>query len=202
MQIINADPTRMIDLPGVGPCPRPVEIDQSMTGFTRLKSLRIYRFQPGVTINGDSEVDEVYIVPFGGRVDMNITGTTPVQARLSAASAPRALYMAPDHSYQLTPVTESLVAYARAAATGRVPCHAVQGRGDANAEFLSFTIADLAAGDAMPTDGAKSRLVHIIAGSIVIEGQPVTETQTAALSSGQSGLVQASSPTTLLMVSA
>ena len=202
MQIIDADDTRMIDLPGVGPCPRPVDIDQSLTGFTRLKSLRIYRFQPVVTIHGDSEVDEVYIVPFGGAVRMQITGQTPLEATLSDSSDPRALYMAPNHSYQLTPVAETVVCYARASATGRIGCHAVKGISDGNAENLSFIIVDLAAGDAMPNDSTKDRLIHVVAGSIVIDGQPVTKTQTAALFPGESGLVQATSRTMLLMVSA
>ena len=202
MQIITADQTRMIDLPGIGPCPRPVDIDQSTTGFTRLKSLRIYRFLPGSTIAGDSEGDEVYILPFGGAVDMVITGASPVRVRLSAVSGPRALYMAPYHSYRLTPVAESLVAYARAAATGRIACHAVQGHGDASAEVLSFIIADLATGDALPNDSTKDRLIHVVAGSIIVDGQPLSATQTAAVAAGQPALVQATEPATVLMVSA
>lgn len=202
MLIIPADPTRMINLPGIGPCPRPVDIDQSVTGFTRLKSLRIYRFQPGVTVNGDSEGDEVYILPFGGAVQMQITGATPLDTSLSPDAGTRALYMAPDHSYRLTPISGALVAYARAAATGRIACHTVQNHSDANAEVLSFTIADLTSGDMMPDDITKERLFYLVSGSIVVDGQPVSETQTAALTSGQPGVLRATSTATLLIVSA
>ena len=202
MQIIHADETRMIDLPDVGPCPRPVDIDQSVTGFARLKSLRIYRFRAGVTIAGDSEGDEVYIVPFGGAVGMQITGVTPLTATLSAGSEHRALYMAPDHSYLLMPETDTLVAYARAAAVGRVASHVVTRPGDTLAEALSFVVADLSDGETLVTDLAKERLIHVVSGALVVAGQRVMASQTAAFAPGQNALVQADGLTTLLMVSA
>lgn len=202
MQIIASDETRMIDLPGVGPCPRPVDIDQAVTGFVRLKSLRIYRFRAGATIAGDSEGDEVYIVPFGGAVNMHVTGATPLQARLSDGSGNRALYMAPDHCYRLTPETEALVAYARAAAVGRVTSHVVTGPADTLAEALSFLIANLANGQTMAHDDAKERLIHVVSGEIDVAGQRVVALQTAALPLGQTCLVQAVGPATVLMISA
>ena len=202
MQIIHADPARMIDLPDVGPCPRPVDIDQSVTGFTRLKSLRIYRFRAGVTIAGDSEGDEVYIVPFGGTVQMQITGVTPLTATLSAGSESRALYMAPDHSYRLTPGTETLVAYARASAVWRIASHVVNRPGDTLAEALSIVIAELSDGDTLANHPAKDRLIHVVSGAIVVAGRQVTASQTAAFAPGQNGLVQADGLTTLLVVSA
>ena len=202
MQIINADPTRMIDLPGVGPCPRPVDIDQAVTGFARLKSLRIYRFRAGATIAGDSEGDEVYIVPFGGAVELQITGVTPLKATLSAGSGNRALYLAPGHSYRLTPESETLVAYARAAAVGRVLSHVVTSPNDTLAEALSFVIADLSGGETLANVSAKERLIHVVSGAINVAGQSVFASQTAALARDQTGLVQAVRPTTLLMVSA
>ena len=76
MKIIDADDTRMIDLPGVGPCPRPVDIDQGVTGFHRLKSLRIYRFEPGPAIHGDSETDEVFILPLPASVAQGVVSIT------------------------------------------------------------------------------------------------------------------------------
>ena len=202
MQIIHADPTRMIDLPDVGPCPRPVDIDQAVTGFARLKSLRIYRFRAGATIAGDSEGDEVYIVPFGGAVHMQITGMTPLTATLSAGSETRALYMAPDHSYRLTPETDTLVAYARAASVGRVASHVVTRLRDTLAEALSFVIADLSDGETFAHDPAKERLIHVVSGALVVAGQRVMASQTAAFDPGQNALVQADGLTTLLMVSA
>ena len=202
MQIISADLTRKIDLPGVGPCPRPVDIDQLVTGFTRLKSLRIYRFLTGATIAGDSEGDEVYVLPFGGAVQMQIAGRTPLDVTLSQTAGPHALYMAPDHNYRLTPIAEAFVAYVRAAATGRVDCHPVEGRSDANAEALSFVLSDLSVGDDLPTDSNKERLIHILSGSVVISGQTLIETQTAALSIGQIGSVRAVDFATVLIISA
>jgi hypothetical protein len=55
MQVIEPDFDRMIELPGVGPTPRPVDIDQSVTGFRDLVSLRIYEFADGTTIDGEAE---------------------------------------------------------------------------------------------------------------------------------------------------
>ena len=202
MLIISTDPTRMIDLPDVGPCQRPVDIDQAVTGFQRLKSLRIYRFGAGATIAGDSEGDEVYIVPIGGAVELQITGVTPLKATLSAGSGNRALYMAPNHSYRLTPESETLVAYARAAAAGRVLSHVVPKPGDTLAEALSLMTANLSDGETMANDNTKERLIHVVTGAIIVAGQSVFASQTAALARDQTGLVQAVGPTTLLMVSA
>lgn len=202
MQIIHPDPTRMIDLPGVGPCPRPVDIDQSVTGFIRLKSLRIYQFQAGIPIAGDSEDDEVYILPFGGAVRLQITGQSPLDTLLSPHSGPCALYMAPHHSYLLTPVTPSMVAYMRATAIGRVACHAVQGHSDTLAEALSFAVTNLTDGEELPTTTSKERLIHVVSGSVVINGQAVFAGQTAALTSGMAGMALATGPATVLVVDA
>ena len=97
--VIRPDEGNLIDLPGVGPCPRPVDVDQSMTGFARLKSVRAYRFAPGATIEGESEADEVLIVVLEGAVTMEIAGAHPLTAPLSAGCI---LYMPPDHTYRLT----------------------------------------------------------------------------------------------------
>ena len=86
MRLIFPDPARMIDLPGVGPCPRPVDIDQRLTGFQRLKSLRIYRFEPGPAIHGESEVDEVFITALEGRFAMAIDGPHALEAELGPVS--------------------------------------------------------------------------------------------------------------------
>jgi len=201
MQIIHADPTRMIDLPGVGPCPRPVDIDRSVTGFTRLKSLRIYRFAPNVTIDGESEVDEVYIVPLDGSVAMQISGTHPADARLSP-SGDRALYMTPDHAYRLTPTAVTHVAYARARATGKVPTHVVAGPSGVGAEHLRMHLVDLAAGAALTTDAGRERLVHVISGKLHADGAEVSAGQTLALGSGESPAVTARSDAALLILGA
>lgn len=113
--VIRPDEGNLIDLPGVGPCPRPVDVDQSMTGFARLKSVRAYRFAPGATIEGESEADEVLIVVLEGAVTMEIAGAHPLTAPLSAGCI---LYMPPDHTYRLMPHGNSVVAYGRTDATG------------------------------------------------------------------------------------
>ncbi|MEZ5776913.1 MAG: hypothetical protein R3E44_00985 [Paracoccaceae bacterium] len=202
MQIIEADDTRMIDLPGVGPCPRPVDIDERVTGFTTLKSLRIYRFQPDVTIEGESEGDEVYVAPIGGSVDMEIVGQHPLLADLSAASGNSALYMPPEHAYRLTPRTGTLVAYARAAAVGRVATQVVAMRGGSDAEKLAFVLADLDDESELGTDNGKERLIHVVAGKAFLGGQTVSASQTIALRNGENGSVRAIGQTSILMVSA
>ena len=201
MQIIDADPTRMIDLPGVGPCPRPVDIDESVTGFRTLKSLRIYRFQPAVTIKGESEGDEVYVLPLDGAVDLAISGAHPLAASLSAAGE-RALYMPPGHAYRLTPSAETLVAYARAVARGRVATHVVSAFKGAEAEALSFVLSELGDGEDLSTDSAIERLIHVIGGTVLIGGQRVVAPQTVALARGEQGAARAVGRASVLMVSA
>lgn len=201
MQIITADPTRMIELPGVGPCPRPVDIDESVTGFRTLKSLRIYRFARGVTIEGESESDEVYVIPIGGAVAMRITGAQPLDARLTG-DASRALYMTPDHAYRLTPEADVQVAYARAAARGRVATHVVEGMRGTGAEALAFELADLSGGQTLASDAAKERLIHVIDGAIRVAGQTVAAPSTAALAAGEAAEIAAKGSARVLLVSA
>ena len=182
MKIIDADDTRMIDLPGVGPCPRPVDIDQGVTGFHRLKSLRIYRFEPGPAIHGDSETDEVFILPLSGAFDMQITGAHPLSARVSATGPTRALYMTPDHSYLLTPQGPVTVAYARAAAQGRVPCQTLPTPDGAGmAEHLRFQLVDLTTGQKLSPGWGGECLVHVADGALDLSGQTIAKGQTLAL---------------------
>lgn len=201
MQIIDADPHRMIDLPGVGPCPRPVDIDQKLTGFARLKSLRIYRFAPNVTIEGESEEDEVYVVPLDGSVAMQIGGDHPADARLSS-KGDRALYMTPHHAYRLTPSVVTQVAYARAAAEGRVPTHVVAGPSGVGAEHLRMALVDFAAGEALATDPGRERLVHVVKGALTVGGRKVAAPQTVALGDGEAVEISAAADGCVLIVSA
>ena len=89
MQQFASDFSRRIDLEGVGPAPRPVDIDQKQTGFKTLKSLRIYRFQPGPPILGESEVDEVFILPLTGEIQMAIFGRDAFQGQIGMSDAIR-----------------------------------------------------------------------------------------------------------------
>ena len=116
MQIIEPDFDRTIDLPGVGPTPRPVDIDQSTTGFRDLVSLRIYEFADGTTIDGEAEGDEVLVVLLAGAVAIAVTGTHESEFRLDA-DGDWAIYLPPHHHYRLQPLTPATVAYARARLT-------------------------------------------------------------------------------------
>lgn len=199
MKIIDADPTRMINLPGVGPCPRPVDIDETVTGFKTLKSLRIYSFEAGQTIEGESEGDEVYVIPIGGAIEMKISGASSLSAILSADGV-RALYMTPDHAYELTPKSPVQVAYARAAANGAVACHAVSGTTGDAAEILRFSLLDLAQGETLEQNQSGERLIHLVAGSARVNGAEASAPQTIALQKGEAATVKAKTATTLLLV--
>ncbi len=117
MRVIAPDFDRKIDLPGVGPCPRPVDIDQTVTGFSDLVSLRIYTFAKGSVIDGEAEGDEVYMVLLSGTATVKVSGADNAHFLLSETGT-RAIYLPPHHAYQLSLTEEASVAYARA-----VPVH-------------------------------------------------------------------------------
>ena len=188
MRVIDADEARMIDLPGVGPCPRPVDIDQGITGFKRLKSLRIYRFRPGPAVHGDSEVDEVLILPLSGAFDMMIGGPSAAQATLTSAGPLRAMYMTPQHSYLLTPRNPVMVAYARAEAAGAVPSQALAGTASQGlAEHLWYRFERLGA----DLEVVGEALVHVIRGAVEGAELVAREGQTLALGAGEVATVRA-----------
>ncbi len=124
MKIIDADHDRRYDIPGVpGPARKPVDIDASKTEFTRLRSLRLYRFDAGSVIDGHAEDDEVFVVITAGSVEMKIgfedsgvdaAGTYTLAAPDGTAETPFVAYLPPHSMYQLTPRTAADVAYARA----------------------------------------------------------------------------------------
>ena len=184
MLIIDADDNRMIDLPGVGPCPRPVDIDQNVTGFNCLKSLRIYRFQPGPPVHGDSEVDEVFILPLSGAFDMVITGQYGADATVTSAGPLRAMYMTPQHAYLLMPRSPAIVAYARAGAAGLVPSRALGATTSRGlAEHLHYGFVQPALGATM--DIAGEALMHVIKGTVEAGGQVIVQGQTLAVQGGE-----------------
>jgi hypothetical protein len=116
MQVIEPDFDRLIDLPGVGPCPRPVDIDQGVTGFQDLVSLRIYEFADRTTIDGEAEADEVLIVLLAGAATVEVTGPHEGSFQLDA-DGDWAIYLPPRHHYRLQPLAPATVAYARARPT-------------------------------------------------------------------------------------
>lgn len=202
MRIIEADETRMIDLPGVGRCPRPVDIDQRVTGFKRLKSLRIYRFQPGPAIHGESEVDEVFILPLAGAFEMEISGAHSFRGRVAAEGPLRALYMTPHHAYQLTPLGPVVVAYARAEAGGRVPVQALtETESDELAEQLHFWRIGLPAGASFDL-GGRETLLHLVRGRLAGKAGALVAGQTLALEAGAAAALTATEASNVLILSA
>lgn len=127
-----ADPTNLIELPGVGKVPRPTDIDGSNTGFEKLVSLRIYDFSAGQMIHGEAEGDEVIIVFLQGSVSVTVTGaqteTWEIRGRESVFAGPaQAVYLPPGYEYRLELRTDAQVAYARARAEGRFPPRLIEG---------------------------------------------------------------------------
>ena len=131
MDVIKADQHRRLQLPGVPePVARPVDIDQSRTGFVCLRSLRIYRFSAGSVIDGHAEDDEVLIVVLAGAVQLAMSQSDleegSAQFQLSAAGNlqgdPCTAYLPPQGTYRLIPQSDAEIAYARATTpTGRAP---------------------------------------------------------------------------------
>jgi len=132
MKLIQADHDRRITIEGVRyPVRQPVSIDKSQTGFTTLRSLRIYRFEADSVVDGHAEEDEVLIVLLEGTVELTLIGdnsaSVPRPVTVSAASDapghPCAAYLPPHAAYRLIARTDADVAYARATpADGPAPC--------------------------------------------------------------------------------
>ncbi len=131
MVVLKANHHRAVELAGVqGLVQRPVDIDQTHTGFDTLRTLRIYRFAPPQVIVGQAEEDEVYIVVLTGTVDLKVRSehwsSNATEFVVTAANdrshAACAAFLPPHAEYTLTPRTNSDVAYARARpATSREP---------------------------------------------------------------------------------
>jgi len=121
MKLIKPDHTRRIDIEGVpAPVRRPIDIDQAKTGFANLRTLRIYKFDPGSVIDGHAEEDEVFIIPLAGSIKITISaegskcGPVVLNAADGSRSSPCAAYLPRHGEYRLVAETEADVAYARA----------------------------------------------------------------------------------------
>ncbi|MBV9697962.1 MAG: 5-deoxy-glucuronate isomerase [Gammaproteobacteria bacterium] len=122
MRLIRPDAQRRIDLPGApGPVPRPVDIGQAQTGFQVLRTLRIYRFEPGTRIEGHAEEDEVFIVALDGHVELDVRAPESPERHLvlaaadaAAPHAPCAVYLPAHGTYVLCAPGAAEIAYARA----------------------------------------------------------------------------------------
>ena len=136
--LFKADHARHIELAGVGPALRPVDIDQSQTGFAALRTLRIYHFEPPAVIHGHAEEDEVFIVVLQGEIELQMRSEHwsrseggsrshdgsrsddrfTLRAADAASPVTCAAYLPPHAEYALTPRTGADVAYARALPAG------------------------------------------------------------------------------------
>ena len=123
MILLKADHDRKLEIPGVpGLVQRPVDIDQSQTGFKSLRTLRIYRFDPHSVINGHAEEDEVFIIALKGSIDLTMSTPhgqgTALHFTLAAGSdsphAACAAYLPPHATYRLIPRSDADIAYVRA----------------------------------------------------------------------------------------
>ena len=190
-RLIAPDEGNLIDLPGVGPCPRPVDIDETKTGFSRLKSLRVYRFSAGQAIEGESEGDEVYVTALSGAADLEITGTHPLTTELRPG---RVVYMTPGHAYRLTPQAETLVAYARAAAEGRVGCRLEAGT-EGQGEHLGIARVVLAPGEPLNVTG--EALLLVAEGRVETECGPAAALHVLAVAEAEEETVRAAEASVL-----
>ena len=126
MILVQPDSERRVDIPGApGPVRKPVDIDETITGFRTLRTLRVYRFDKDSVIEGHAEADEVYLVLLSGSVEVAIRVSEDADVFMSVElSAPSkfegvegAAYLPPGAFYRLFAKSEADVAYVRAAAT-------------------------------------------------------------------------------------
>ncbi len=121
-KLFKADHGWRIELEGIGPAARPVDIDQAQTGFAVLRTLRIYHFEPPAVIKGHAEEDEVFIVVLEGEVELQMRSEhwSSSESRFTLKAADKsesiacAAYLPPHAEYSLTPRSGADVAYARA----------------------------------------------------------------------------------------
>lgn len=128
-RVVRPDPSRTIQLDGVGDVSRPVEVGRDATGLDHL-SMRAYDFRAGQVIDGEAEGDEVVIVLLSGCVEIQIVGTDvdetyELAGRESPFEAPpHTVYLPPHHRYQLRMDRDATVSYSRVKAQGgRKPFH-------------------------------------------------------------------------------
>lgn len=202
MQVIAPDFARRIDLPGAGPCPRPVDIDQTVTGFKDLVSLRIYSFAPDVAIDGEAEGDELLIILMRGLIELTVTagGGALSSFVLGEDRATRAIYMPPGSSYHLVARRDADVAYARVrGGTSSVrqskSFELSNGHVSGGSAGAAFILDRLAPGTTLLVGeggGAPERLVHIRTaseGRATINEIALSDWDTVALGRGEAARV-------------
>lgn len=201
MLIVHADFERRIDLPGAGPCRRPVDLDRSRTGFPKLVSLRVYSFRQGVVIDGEAEADEVFIVLMRGEAGIKVAmeGNEAGVFSIAGNGGPRAVYMPPEASYRLTAVTDCDIAYARVEPLGTTlpETRSFAPTGDqlevvGHATGMDLAFATVRAGAVVGHDKdgrSPERFVHFRAVdemSAIVAGELVGDWDTIAFDDGES----------------
>ena len=151
MKLIKPDHERRIDIEGIpGPVNRPVDIDQAKTGFTNLRTLRIYRFEPGHAVDGHAEEDEVFIVVLAGSAEISMTAdgfdvsATVLNAATPLSASPCGAYLPPNGTYRLVPRTLCDVAYARATPVHRRPARVLVSSAEPASDGTSVLLDELA----------------------------------------------------------
>lgn len=128
--LLKADFARRVTLEGVGPVPRPVDVDAAQTGFKALRTLRIYQFDTGAAVEGHAEEDEVFMVALTGAADLVLKSDRwsesamhhNLEAPTDGVDVACAAYLPPHAEYVLTPRTACDIAYIRATpGVGRPP---------------------------------------------------------------------------------
>ncbi len=123
MKLIKADFERQIAIPGVArPVQRPVDIDKAKTGFVNLRSLRVYQFTAGTTVDGHAEEDEVFVVLMAGAADFTASDdelghgsqTFELAGPTESETGQFVAYLPPHAAYRLIARADAVVAYARA----------------------------------------------------------------------------------------
>ena len=196
MLVVAPDFARRIDLPGAGPCPRPVDIDRSKAALERLVSLRVYSFASGVEIDGEAEGDEVFIVLMRGAADFAVDHGGARADFALRINGERAIYMPPHASYHLRAVEDCDIAYARCDPVGEG--RAVRGF---SAEGGRVSVADHAGGMELALQtlsvgrhplvaangGSPERFVHVRSngGTIRLGGERLGDWSSAILSDGE-----------------
>lgn len=181
MKLIKADPNRRVEIAGLPVAPRrPVDIDKSHTGFARLRSLRIYRFDVDSVIHGEAEEDEVLIVVMAGSIELTMSGghsadsSPPVTLTAASGSqgAPCAAYLPPGAAYRLTALSDAEVAYARATPAAGPPPNVFPSQVRKDDAVVAFLLEEAAYPQQL-----RLRLVQISAGESEIAFTPIGESE-------------------------
>jgi hypothetical protein len=203
MLIVRPDFARRIDLPGAGPCPRPIDLDRHRAPLRNLVSLRVYSFARGIAIEGEAEGDEVFIALMRGAADFAIDRDSDASAIFALREdGRRALYMPPHACYRLHATEDCAIAYARCVpARADLPAaHAIAADGGitrGTASGMTLALARLDAGQAISAgdrNAAAERFVHVRASgdaALRLGGERLGDWDAAIIAEGETATIAA-----------